>query len=316
LQHIGTCDGIMAEGSLRCDVNVSVHKTLPDGSRGPGERVEVKNLNSLRAVTKAIIYEAMRQADCMDKGVPVERETRAWDTKNGTTFKLRSKEDLLDYRFMLDPDLPPLHIPDGMIDEIRDNMPELPEELFERLCKEYGLEAHEATILVDEVASVRYYEDVVRHVRNSDGTYKDFDRVCWNWVANELFGRLKRSEIPFAQCPVPAHKIAEVVSLVLSTKISGKVGKQLVEILVGGEDSREVMEIIEANDWIQISDEKILREACIEIVDNHPAEVERYQVKQQSRPLNFLVSQVIKKFDGKANPVMVKAIITELVEQK
>jgi aspartyl-tRNA(Asn)/glutamyl-tRNA(Gln) amidotransferase subunit B len=326
LQHIDVCDGIMAEGSLRVDVNVSLHDRKADGSLGPGERVEIKNLNSLKAVSKSIMHEIERQNRMLNDGIKIERETRTWDVKNGITVRLRSKEELLDYRFILDPDLPPLYINDDFIDNIRQEMPPLPEVIAQSLKESYGLSDFEVSVLIEDPAYVEYYKNAVNELESSGvdlSNFPDYKKVVWNWIANELFGRLRSSSmeehmdgiIRIRESPVSAKQIGILISLVLKGEVSGKAAKQVIEHIIKSKDQRGIQDIVDHLDLRQISNYEVLFEASALVVNNHPAEVEKY-LNGNLRPLNYLVSQVLKSFNGKANPAMVKECVLKLVLAK
>jgi aspartyl-tRNA(Asn)/glutamyl-tRNA(Gln) amidotransferase subunit B len=242
----------------------------------------------------------------LNDGIKIERETRTWDVKNGITVRLRSKEELLDYRFILDPDLPPLYINDDFIDNIRQEMPPLPEVIAQSLKESYGLSDFEVSVLIEDPAYVEYYKKVV-----------------WNWIANELFGRLRSSSmeehmdgiIRIRESPVSAKQIGILISLVLKGEVSGKAAKQVIEHIIKSKDQRGIQDIVDHLDLRQISNYEVLFEASALVVNNHPAEVEKY-LNGNLRPLNYLVSQVLKSFNGKANPAMVKECVLKLVLAK
>ena len=218
----------MAEGSLRVDVNVSLRSREGDDNgdsdgdgdgdgkhRKVGERVEIKNLNSFKSLEKAIAFEQKRQARALDNGESVERETRAFDADTVTTRRLRSKEQLLDYRMVPDPDLPVLSISNETIEAISNEMPELPDQIVARFRREYGLAPREAQLLAMDAYATKYFEEMVHSDGDGDG------RAYANWIVNELYGRLKAKELVMAQCPVDSMRLKVLVDLVESNEISG-----------------------------------------------------------------------------------------------
>src|SRR6056297_2152858 len=228
LRYLGTCDGNMQSGNLRADVNVSVcrpgayekYMETQDFSH-LGTRCEIKNMNSMRFIQQAIEYEARRQIALLEDGGKVVQETRLFDPDKGETRSMRSKEEAHDYRYFPDPDLLPLEIEQGWIDDIRDRLPELPDEKKARFIKEFGLTEYDASVLTAEVEAAAYFEQVAR---GRDG------KQAANWVINELFGRLKKDTRDIAGSPIPAARLAQIVDLIGSGVISGKMAKDVFDI--------------------------------------------------------------------------------------
>ena len=218
LRYIETCDGNMEQGSLRADCNVSVRK--PNGDLGT--RCEIKNLNSIKFISQAIQYEAERQVEILENGGVIDQETRLFDTSTGETRSMRSKEDAHDYRYFPDPDLLPLELSDSQISEIRSDMPELPDQLVERLISEYGITKYDANVIAEEKEYVHYYEN---SAKNRDG------KLVVNWMTSELFGLLKKNNIQFNQNPISPNYLNELVELIENKTISGKIAKDVFEIM-------------------------------------------------------------------------------------
>jgi aspartyl-tRNA(Asn)/glutamyl-tRNA(Gln) amidotransferase subunit B len=292
LRYLGTCDGDMEKGSLRADVNVSV--------RRPGEplgtRCEIKNVNSIRFIGQAIEYEARRQIGILEDGGRIRQETRLFDPGRGETRSMRSKEEAHDYRYFPDPDLLPLEFDQGFVDELAKGLPELPDEKKARFIASYGLSPYDAGVLVAERASADFFEDCAR---GRDG------KAVANWVINELFGRLNKEGVEVADSPVSAAQLGGLVDLISEGVISGKIAKDLFEILwTDGGDPRA---IVEARGMRQVTDTGAIERAVDEIVAANPEKVE--QAKAKPTLLGWFVGQVMKSTGGKANPQAVNEIL-------
>ncbi|MEL7048160.1 MAG: Asp-tRNA(Asn)/Glu-tRNA(Gln) amidotransferase subunit GatB, partial [Pseudomonadota bacterium] len=223
LRYLGTCDGDMDKGSMRADVNVSVRKPGDD----LGTRCEIKNVNSIRFIGQAIESEARRQIDVLEDGGKIAQQTRLFDPKSGQTRSMRSKEEAHDYRYFPDPDLLPLEFDQAFVDALKETLPELPDEKKSRLMSDYGLSSYDAGVLVAEQASADYFEAVIDALKNA----KRDGKQAANWVINELFGRLNKESIDIAEAPVSAKQLAGLVDLIGENTISGKIGKDLFEIV-------------------------------------------------------------------------------------
>ena len=292
LRYLGTCDGDMEKGNLRADVNVSV--------RRPGEplgtRCEIKNVNSIRFIGQAIEYEARRQIGIIEDGGVIDQETRLFDPGKGETRSMRSKEEAHDYRYFPDPDLLPLEFDQAYVDELAQHLPELPDEKKARFIRQYGLSAYDAGVLVAERASADFYEDVAK---GRDG------KAAANWVINELFGRLNREGHDISESPVSAQQVGAIVDLIGEGVISGKIAKDLFEIVFteGGDPRR----IVETRGMKQVTDTGAIEKAVDEIVAANPDKVE--QAKAKPTLLGWFVGQVMKATGGKANPQAVNEIL-------
>ncbi len=292
LRYLGTSDGDMEKGNLRADVNVSVRK--------PGEplgtRCEIKNVNSIRFIGQAIEVEARRQIDILEDGGKISQETRLFDPGRGETRSMRSKEEAHDYRYFPDPDLLPLELEQGWVDDLAKDLPELPDEKRARFMTDYGLSAYDASVLVAERESADYFEAVAT---GRDG------KTAANWVINELFGRMNKEGRDIEHSPVSAKQLGGLVELISSGVISGKIAKDLFEILwtEGGDPA----EIVETRGMKQVTDTGAIEKAVDEIIAANPDKAE--QAKLKPNLLGWFVGQVMKSSGGKANPSAVSDIL-------
>lgn len=292
MRYLGTCDGNMEEGSLRADINVSVRRPgAPFGTR-----CEIKNVNSIRFMGQAIVYEAKRQIGVLEDGGKIDQETRLFDARKGETRSMRSKEEAHDYRYFPDPDLLPLELEAEWIERIRQSLPELPDEKRDRFVKDYGLSAYDADVLIAESASAGYFEEVAR---GRDG------KMAANWVINELFGRLNKEGKAIENTPVSAGQLGAIIDLIGAGTISGKIAKDIFEIVwtEGGDPA----EIVEKRGLKQVTDTGAIEKAVDEIIAANPDKVE--QVKAKPTMLGWFVGQVMKTTGGKANPQAVNEIL-------
>jgi aspartyl-tRNA(Asn)/glutamyl-tRNA(Gln) amidotransferase subunit B len=292
LRYLGTSDGDMEKGNLRADVNVSVRKP---GAK-LGTRCEIKNVNSIRFIGQAIETEARRQIDILEAGGKIDQETRLFDPGKGETRSMRSKEEAHDYRYFPDPDLLPLELTMEFVGELEKNLPELPDAKKQRFMSEFGLSDYDANVLVAERASADYFESVAK---GRDG------KVAANWVINELFGRLNKEGKSIEASPVSAQQLGSIVDLIGSGAISGKIAKDLFEIVwsEGGDPA----EIVEKRGLKQVTDTGAIEKAVDEIIAANPDKVE--QVKAKPTMLGWFVGQVMKGTGGKANPAAVNEIL-------
>jgi aspartyl-tRNA(Asn)/glutamyl-tRNA(Gln) amidotransferase subunit B len=292
LRYLGTSDGDMEKGNLRADVNVSVRKP---GAK-LGTRCEIKNVNSIRFIGQAIETEARRQIDILEAGGAISQETRLFDPGKGETRSMRSKEEAHDYRYFPDPDLLPLELTMEFVGELEKNLPELPDTKKHRFMKDFGLSDYDANVLVAERASADYFESVAK---GRDG------KVAANWVINELFGRLNKEGKSIDDSPVSAQQLGSIVDLIASGAISGKIAKDLFEIVwsEGGDPA----EIVEKRGLKQVTDTGAIEKAVDEIIAANPDKVE--QVKAKPTMLGWFVGQVMKGTGGKANPAAVNDIL-------
>ena len=223
MRYLGTCDGNMQEGSLRADVNVSVRKK---GEKELGTRCEIKNVNSIKFMQMAIEYEANRQVDVIEEGGFIDQETRLFDTKKNETRSMRSKEDAHDYRYFPDPDLLPLEITDDFISNIKKSIPELPDEKKKRFIEKFNLSAYEANILVSDIETSKYFEEVIE---NSDV------KISTNWITGELFALLNDKNLEISKSPISAKNLSKLINLIKDGTISGKIAKSVFEIMATGD---------------------------------------------------------------------------------
>jgi len=294
MRYLGTCDGNMQEGSLRADVNVSVRK---EGNQELGTRCEIKNVNSIKFMQMAIIYEAHRQVELLESGKSIDQETRLFDTKKNETRSMRSKEDAHDYRYFPDPDLLPLNLNKELIENIKKNLPELPDQKKERFINDYSLTAYEANVLVSEKEISDYFEEVVK---TSD------IKLAKNWIMGDLFASLNEKNISISQSPVTAKKMSQLIDSISSGVISGRTAKEVFEIMK--ESGKEPNKIIESKGLQQKSDPKELEKIIEKILTDNKDKVEHYK-SGKDKLFGFFVGQVMKISGGKANPQLVNQIL-------
>jgi aspartyl-tRNA(Asn)/glutamyl-tRNA(Gln) amidotransferase subunit B len=292
LRYLGTSDADMEKGNLRADVNVSVRKP---GAK-LGTRCEIKNVNSIRFIGQSIEVEARRQIDILEAGGKIDQETRLFDPGKGETRSMRSKEEAHDYRYFPDPDLLPLELTMEYVGELEKNLPELPDAKKHRFMADFGLSDYDANVLVADRESADYFEEVAR---GRDG------KVAANWVVNELFGRLNKEGKAIANSPVSAAQLGSIVDLIASGTISGKIAKDLFEIVwsEGGDPA----EIVDKRGLKQVTDTGAIEKAVDDIIAANPDKVE--QVKAKPTMLGWFVGQVMKGTGGKANPAAVNDIL-------
>ena len=304
LRYLGTCDGNMQNGNLRADVNVSVcrpgqyekYQATQDFSH-LGTRCEIKNMNSMRFIQQAIEYEARRQIAILEDGGKVDQETRLYDPDRGETRSMRSKEEAHDYRYFPCPDLLPLEIEQGWVDAIAASLPELPDAKKARFMADFGLTDYDASVLTADVVNAAYFEAVAAEA--GDG------KLAANWVINELFGRLKKEGLEISESPVLPGQIAGIVRLITAGDISGKIGKDLFEILwlEGGDPAQIVL----SRGMKQVTDTGAIEAAVDEIIAANPAQVEK--AKANAKLAGWFVGQVMKATGGKANPATVNDLV-------
>ena len=294
MRYLGTCDGNMEQGSLRADVNVSVRKP---GAKF-GTRCEIKNVNSVRFMGQAIEFEARRQIGILEDGGKIDQETRLYDPRKGETRSMRSKEEAHDYRYFPDPDLLPLELTDDWVATIKNSLPELPDEKRARFVSAYGLSAYDANVLVAERASSDFFEATAK---GRDG------KITANWVINELFGRLNKEGKTIETTPVSSLQLGEIVDLITSGTISGKIAKDVFEIIwtEGGAPSQ----IVETRGLKQVTDTGAIERAVNEIIAKNPDKIAAVVAKPSM--LGWFVGQVMKSTGGKANPQAVNDLLRQ-----
>ena len=299
MRYLGTCDGNMQEGSLRADVNVSVRKV---GDKKLGTRCEIKNVNSIKFMQMAIEYESNRQVEMLDEGKKIDQETRLFDTKKNETRSMRSKEDAHDYRYFPDPDLLPLKIEQKLIDDLKKTLPELPDNKKERFINDYGLNSYEANVLVSEKNISDYYEEVAKL---SD------KKLAATWMMGDLFAMLNDKGLNISNSPISAKNFAELVRSIKSGEISGRIAKEVFEIMVkNGENPKK---IIESKGMKQQSDPKELEKIINEILTKNKDKVDQYKSGKE-KLFGFFVGQVMKQSGGKANPQLTNEILKKLLK--
>ncbi|WP_424974321.1 Asp-tRNA(Asn)/Glu-tRNA(Gln) amidotransferase subunit GatB [Dinoroseobacter sp. S124A] len=311
MRYLGTCDGNMQNGNLRADVNVSVcrpgdyekYQATQDFGH-LGTRCEIKNMNSLRFIQQAIDHEARRQIAIIEDGGSVDQETRLYDPDKGETRSMRSKEEAHDYRYFPDPDLLPLEIEQGWVDDIASGLPELPDAKKARFMGDFGLSDYDASVLTADTTNAAYFEAVAGEA--GDG------KLAANWVINELFGRLKKEDHDIADSPVSPEQLAGIIKLIKADAISGKIAKDLFEIVYteGGDPA----EIVEARGMKQVTDTGAIEAAVDEIIAANPAQVAK--AKENPKLAGWFVGQVMKATGGKANPKAVNQLVSAKLSQQ
>ena len=292
VRRLGTCDGDMDKGNLRADVNVSVRKP----GAPLGTRCEIKNVNSLRFIQQAIVYEAARQVEILEDGGSITQETRLFDAGKGETRSMRSKEEAHDYRYFPDPDLLPLEIDPAWVKAIEASLPELPDALRTRLQSQYGLSPYDARVLAADHVLADYFETAARG--------RDAKLVA-NWVSNDLVGKLGKAEQTIEDSPIPPIDIAELVGLIEDGVISSKIAKDVFERMWAGEGAPKA--IVDAHGLVQVTDTGAIEAIVDRLVSANPDKAAAVKAKPQA--IGWFVGQVMKDTGGKANPAAVNAIL-------
>ena len=296
LQYIDVSDCKMEEGSLRADVNVSVHKK----GEPFGTRHEMKNMNSFKSIQRAINYEIESQISDIENGKIVEQETMRWDDVAGQTFSMRNKEDAEDYRYFPEPDLVAIKLSDEYINKVKEELPELPESRKKRYIDEIGLSEKDANALVSSKAASDMFEKAGKLCNN-------YKAVC-NWITSDISRILNEKEEEMDNIPFTAEELAELVELIDNGTISSKIGKKVLEELF--ENPKSPKKIIEEKGWIQISDENTIKKVVKEVLDNNPQSIADFKAGKD-KALGFLVGQAMKETKGKANPKMLNEMFLE-----
>lgn len=297
VQYLEICDGNMEEGSLRCDANVSVR---PRGREKFGTRTELKNMNSFRNVERAIHYEIYRQIDLIEDGGEVVQQTRLWDTSKMQSRAMRSKEEAHDYRYFPEPDLPPIIVTDSMLNEIREDLPELADVRRTRFMNDYGMSADDAITITDSRYLADYYEEVVKHLGNP--------KAASNIVLSEVLRVLNEQSIDIRSFSISAERISELVKLKDGDKINSSAMQQIFNAML--EEDKDPETLAKEMNLIQVSDSGFLEPIVEEIIKDNPDEVKRYK-EGKKQLIGFFVGQAMKASKGKANPKLVKDLITE-----
>jgi aspartyl-tRNA(Asn)/glutamyl-tRNA(Gln) amidotransferase subunit B len=300
IEYLDVADCDMEKGSLRCDANVSVR---PQGQKELGTKTEVKNMNSFKGVKDALAYEIERQIEALENGEKIVQETRLWDAREGRTFSMRSKEEAKDYRYFPEPDLPPFIISQEKIRQIRESIPELPREKSARFTREYGLSAYDAGILVFSRTDAAYAEECIRTFPGGN------KKPVVNWLIGPLLSEANNRACGLAALEIPAGRLIELIDFVQSEQISNLAGKTVLTEMIDRKES--AAEIIKRRNLIQISDTGSLEAHIDEVIRENAPSVESYK-QGKANALMFLVGQVMKKTQGKANP----KIVQELLKKK
>ncbi|NOQ73090.1 MAG: Asp-tRNA(Asn)/Glu-tRNA(Gln) amidotransferase subunit GatB [Crocinitomix sp.] len=299
VRYLEICDGNMEEGSLRCDANISV---MLKGAAEYGVRVEVKNMNSMRNVQRAIEHEITRHIIAIENGEIIYPETRNFDALKGTTTAMRSKEAANDYRFFPEPDLQPIKITQEKIESLRAEMPPLPAALFAKYTKELGLSEYDAQLLTDQKEIALFFEAIIEHTSN----YK----AAANWLMGDVKSYLNTNAITIEEFPISAKNIAGLIALIDSGKISNNLASQKVFPAMLTENA-SALEVAEKHDWIQDSDEGAIIEIIKAVFDENPGEFERFKAGEQ-KLMGFLMGKVMQKSKGKADPKSASKLINQL----
>jgi aspartyl-tRNA(Asn)/glutamyl-tRNA(Gln) amidotransferase subunit B len=295
LRYVEICDGNMEEGSFRCDANISLR---PVGREELGTRTELKNMNSFRNVQRALEFEIRRQQALLERGETIVQETRLWDNDRGVTISMRSKEEAHDYRYFPDPDLVPITVEPEWIERVRSTLPELPDAKRERFMTDYALPPYDAQVLTSSKDLANYFETVLKRFPQP--------KMVSNWIMSELMRELKRDERDITACPVPPENLAELLQLLESAVISGKIAKTVFEeMYVSGKSAQA---IVDARGLLQVTDHGAIEAVIDEVLRENPAEAESFRAGKE-KVFGFLVGQVMRKSKGKANPQLVNELL-------
>jgi aspartyl-tRNA(Asn)/glutamyl-tRNA(Gln) amidotransferase subunit B len=303
LRYLDICDGNMEEGSMRCDANVSVRLV---GAKDFGTKVEVKNMNSIRNVQRAIEFEITRQITALENGETLTQETRAFDALKGSTISMRTKEAANDYRYFPEPDLPPITVSSAQIAEIAADMPALPHALFERYTNTFGLSSYDAYNITDQKGLALYYEALIAHTKN----YK----AAANWLMGEIKSYLNEQGVDITEFPIAPDRIAAMISLIDEGKISNSVAAQRVFPILF-ESQETPLAIAERLNLIQSSDSSVIDGFIQTVIENNPNEVARYRAGEKQL-IGFFMGQLMKVSAGKADPKASNALLRQKLESQ
>ena len=301
LEYLDVCDCKMQEGSLRCDVNLSVR---PRGQKEFGTRTETKNLNSFKAIHNSIEFEIKRQIEEVENGGKIYQETRRWDDAKGIGYAMRSKEDAHDYRYFPEPDLAPIVLSEEYIQNLKDNLPEMPHVKKERYMKEFDLPEYDADILTSSKKSAKFFEEANDICNNP--------KAVSNWIMGDFTRMLNEKEIEIDESKVTAQNLAELITLIDKGTISSKIAKQVFEDMF--ETGENAKDIVEKKGLVQMSDEGAIKEIVQKVVDANPQSIVDYKAGKD-RAIGFLVGQIMKETKGKANPQIVNKLLLEIINK-
>jgi aspartyl-tRNA(Asn)/glutamyl-tRNA(Gln) amidotransferase subunit B len=296
LRYIGTCDGDMEKGNMRGDANVSVRKI----GAPLGTRCEIKNLNSMRFLNKAIEFEAMRQVEILENGGEISQETRLFDSTKGETRTMRTKEDAHDYRYFPDPDLLPLEFSEEFVAKIKAGLPELPDQKKERYIKDFGLTLYDASVIIAEKAVTLYFEELVASTE---------PKLAANWMTSELFARLNKQGFEIENSPISAKNFAGLLALISDNTISGKIAKDVLDFMFEN-PSKTAAQIVEEKGLKQVTDTGAIEKVIDEVLASNPDKIAEYK-SGKDKLFGFFVGQVMKASGGKANPAMLNDLLKE-----
>ncbi len=300
IRYLDISDAIMAQGSMRCDVNVSIR---PKGETELGTRTEIKNINSFRFVEKAIHSEVQRQQEILEDGGRIIQETRRYNADKDETTSMRSKEVANDYRYFPEPDLLPVVIDDDYIAAVKAQLPELPDARKARFASEYGLSDYDAGVLVSSREMAEYYEIVASQSGDA--------KLAANWVSQDLLGLLNKHNWEIGDSPIQAERLAMLIARIKDNTISGKIAKTVFETMI--EDESDVDAIIEAKGLKQVTDTGAIEKLVLEVIDNNPDQVQQYKDGKE-QVIGFLVGQCMQLSKGKANPAQVNELLREKMQ--
>lgn len=298
LRYIGVCDGNLEEGSMRCDANISV---MPKGSKEFGTRAEIKNVNSFRALQRAIEYEIERQIELVEEGERVIQETRLWDDNLGETRSMRGKEDAHDYRYFPEPDLMPLEISHEWVERVKSTMPELPNAKRERYMS-LGLSEYDASIIVEQMDLALFFDEIIKLGANV--------KTSINFLMGEVAAYLKEVKLPIGETKLTPENLVELVNLIEKGTISNNIGKQIIITML--KEGTKASQIIEKQGLSQISDEGAIKEIVQKVIDSNPEQVAAYK-GGKTQLFGFFVGQVMKETKGRANPKTVNDLLKEVL---
>lgn len=301
LEYLDICDCKMQEGSLRCDVNLSVR---PVGQKEFGTRTETKNLNSFKAIQNSIEFEIKRQIEVLENGGTIYQETRRFDDAKGEGYAMRTKEEANDYRYFPEPDLAPIVLSDEYINSIKESLPELPNVKKERYLKEYNLSLYDANILTMSIKTANYFENVVKKCNNP--------KMVANWIMGDFARLLNENVISIDESRIGEENLASLIDLIDKGTISSKIAKTVFEEMFN--TGKEAKQIVEEKGLVQISDEGAIKEIVEKVVENNPQSIIDYKAGRD-RALGFLVGQVMKESKGKANPGLVNKLLLEILNK-
>ncbi len=303
LRYLKTCDGNMDEGSMRADVNISIHRPgTPFGTRA-----EVKNVNSIKFIATAVNYEIQRQIEILEGGGKVDQETRLFDSTKGITRTMRSKEDAQDYRYFPEPDLPPLVLEQSRVDKLKKTIPELPDAKAKRLEQDYDLPKYDAELISSEMEIADYYERALTATKTSD---KAVAKLLSNWLLGELFAQLNKASKSISESDISAEDLAELIMLIKDKVISGKIAKEVLELMWN--EKKKASVIVEEKGLKQITSPDEIKKSLQAVLDENQDKVAEYKSGKE-KLFGFFIGQAMKKTGGKANPKMLNEILRKLL---